>query len=650
MYNRLLKIILTIYISITFMSSFASASINTPPYNILIINSYDSQNQWEHLIFEGLRDALASSYNVEFEVEFLDSKNSFSDDYIKGFSEFINLKYKDTKIDAVLTLDDEAFFVVRNNIFNENSLFYKKPTIFLGVNNPVVLNELEKEYITGIIEMEDNLRLLNMLVAVQPSLDEIFLLFDDSIFSQVVKDNIKSINLLVNNSPKLNYIEEDYIEHILPKIQFESDPQDKAILLIGDFKSINTNNFISLEQTLSLLQQEFNIPIYSKIEPYILAGAIGGIVDIAHHHSHIAASILVKLIDGGNISDIALIHNSLDLTLFNYKALNKYNINPFLLPKESIIINRNMFDFLLPYPLKIIAWALIALGFFMIIFLIWLYFKKRRQRLIAEALYTKALETEKFKNDFITTMSHEFRTPINIILSTCHLLTMVMDKNKFEPDYIKQRLSYISQNSNRLLKLVNNIIDITKLESNIFTLNLSHENIVEVVENTVLSIIDWIKSKNINLIFDTEEEEIYTTIDKSKIERCILNLLSNCIKFTPNEGNITVHIKRKENNIVIDIEDTGIGIPKDQLPFIFDRFHQVNTPLIRDSEGSGLGLFIVKGLISLHNGTIVVQSTLGKGSIFSIILPINESTDKNYYQINDDTLSDLVKIELSDIN
>ena len=179
----------------------------------------------------------------------------------------------------------------------------------------------------------------------------------------------------------------------------------------------------------------------------------------------------------------------------------------------------------------------------------------------------------------------------------------------------------MKQNSYRLLKLINNIIDITKFDSGFCEINFNNHNIVEVVEDITLSIADFIKSKEIELIFDTDFEEKIIACDDEKIERIMLNLLSNAIKYTKPGGNIKVQIKDMDTNVGISVKDTGIGIPKDKLNVIFERFRQVDELLTRRAEGSGIGLSLVKSLVESQGGTINASSTYGFGSEFVIVLP-----------------------------
>ena len=156
-----------------------------------------------------------------------------------------------------------------------------------------------------------------------------------------------------------------------------------------------------------------------------------------------------------------------------------------------------------------------------------------------------------------------------------------------------------------------------------YKINLEEENIVYIVEEIALSVRDAIESTGINLIIDTNTEEKIIKCDRNEIERCIINLLSNASKFTPSGGTITVDIEDLGEKVKITVEDTGIGIEEKYHKYIFDRFNQVVDENAEVKGGSGLGLTISKQLITLHGGHIYVESEVGIGSEFIIILPAN---------------------------
>lgn len=646
--TKLFSLIFIAFIFIGYKNN--TCAFNTEKaFNVLILNSYNANNQWESLVYNGLKKKLSTTSNINLTLEFLDSKTLFTNEYKSSFMELLNTKYKDYPIDAILTIDDEALSFLRENLFIESSIFYKKPTIFIGSNNLITLSTEEKQYMSGVIDREDNLRFLNLLITLEKDLTDVIVLLDNSTFSNVVKENIINMQPLASKSLNITFIVEEYLDNIIPELS-KSDPKSSALVIVGEYKDKVTNAYLDLNDTIQIIKNNTNTPIYTKVQPYITAGAIGGIVDPSDNYGAIAGDLLLKILSGTSISEIPLLYNSLDLTIFNYDSLNYYHINPLLLPKESIVLNKGVFDFLLPPYLKILLWIFIISFFIFLIYIVIFSINQKKSIAIKDAAYKKALETEKLKSIFITTISHEFRTPINIILSTAHLLSIKANEPSLDKDYFLNKLNYITQNGNRLLKLVNNIIDVTRLESGFITANFSYKNIVQVIEDTVMSTVDLAKTFNIEIIFDTEKEEINTYIDTNKIERCILNLLSNSIKFTPDGGRIYVSINANNNEVIIKVHDTGTGIPEDKLKNIFNRFYQADSSLHRNTEGSGLGLYIVKGLIELHKGTISVESQYGEGTTFTIALPIiltvKDDAKANY---SADDLSNLVRIELSDI-
>lgn len=266
----------------------------------------------------------------------------------------------------------------------------------------------------------------------------------------------------------------------------------------------------------------------------------------------------------------------------------------------------------------------------------------------------EVMEYDKFKTEFFANVSHELRTPLNVISATIQLLESYNKSSFFKenPENLTKYIKIMKQNSYRLMKLFNNLIDLTKIESGFYSLQLKNYNIVSVVEDITLSIKEYTESKGIRLEFDTEVEELIMACDSDKIERIMLNLLSNSIKFTPSGGKISVGLYEMDRHVYIKIRDTGVGIPKDKLEDIFNRFSQVHNPYVNNSNGSGIGLSIVKSLVELHEGNIAVNSDLNKGAEFVIKMPIRTIKGQQIVLNDVDTNrigEEKVNIELSDI-
>jgi signal transduction histidine kinase/DNA-binding response OmpR family regulator/streptogramin lyase len=229
----------------------------------------------------------------------------------------------------------------------------------------------------------------------------------------------------------------------------------------------------------------------------------------------------------------------------------------------------------------------------------------------------KLHEVDELKSRFFTNISHEFRTPLTLILGPVKQMIEKLKEGKMKDD-----LGIVHRNANKLLELVNQLLDISKIESGNMKLQTVPQNIVPLVKALALSFTSYAERKKITLNFTSTEDKIVVYIDKDKIEKIITNILSNAFKFTPEGGTIEVTVRTDERNSNIIISDTGVGIPKEKISKIFDRFYQVDGSHTREQEGTGVGLSLTKELVELHKGKIEVESEEGKGTTFIVSIPL----------------------------
>jgi len=254
--------------------------------------------------------------------------------------------------------------------------------------------------------------------------------------------------------------------------------------------------------------------------------------------------------------------------------------------------------------------------------------------------------------EFIANISHELKTPLNVIFSAIQLFQMYCHNGSLDQrrDTIIKYLDSMKLNSYRLSRLINNIVDSSKIQAGFFEINLSNNNIVKVVEEIVTSVISFTDSKGLNIIFDTNIEEKIIACDPEKIERIVLNLISNAIKFSDEGDEIFVVVNDKNEFVEISVKDNGIGIEEKNLDMIFDRFKQVDKSLSRNAEGTGIGLNLVKLIVELHGGSIYAESEFGKGSKFTVMLPSEKILQENMlYSSKVGSRNESIRVELSDI-
>jgi len=254
--------------------------------------------------------------------------------------------------------------------------------------------------------------------------------------------------------------------------------------------------------------------------------------------------------------------------------------------------------------------------------------------------------------EFIANISHELKTPLNVIFSAIQLFQMYCYNGSLDErrDTFIKYLDSMKVNSYRLSKLINNIVDSSKIQAGFFKLNLSNNNIVEVIEEIVMSVTTFTDCKGLNIIFDTNVEEKIIACDPEIIDRIVLNLLSNAIKFSDKGDEILVDVKVENEFVQISVKDNGIGIEKNNLHTIFDRFKQVDKSLSRNAEGTGIGLSLVKSIVELQGGSIYAESEFGQGSKFTVTLPAKKVIkESKLYDGKVKSGDETIRVELSDV-
>ncbi len=232
-------------------------------------------------------------------------------------------------------------------------------------------------------------------------------------------------------------------------------------------------------------------------------------------------------------------------------------------------------------------------------------------------------ELDRLKSEFVSTVSHELRTPLNIIIGHAEIL----QDELFGPlnDRQKRYVDNILHSARHLLELVENILDLSRIESGKLELNLQPFDVAQAVDEVRALLDPLAERKDIRVVVRIDPDLKQIVADRLRFKQILYNLMSNAVKFTPNGGRVDVTVERLPNEWVqIVVRDTGIGIPQEHLETIFERFRQLDSSFSREWEGTGLGLALTREFVRLHGGKIEVQSQVGKGSTFTVLLPQRE--------------------------
>lgn len=542
-----------------------------------------------------------------------------------------------TDFDLIICLDSNRLQYIENNYSN----FLDDTPVIIGLTEEKKFNLPEN--FGGYYMNYDFSKYMDFLLNIHPNLKKVNLLIGSNFKSSSI---YKSINSYISKNPKdikFNFITTGEENEITPLLC-----EKNTITIV--FDSLLSNNWGkyltsgSSYSTIRAISRKTTNEVYGGYREFITRFNIGGY--------NYDATVLAKAISDTAVS---IINNTLsikdvgyrDVSLDNDFVINTYMNDKYHLPTDlhntsyiKIGSGETLIESSDSNKRNIIFSAIIIFS----MFILFIYVHNKIRLRDKEKL-------DLMKNNFIANLSHELRNPLNIIISTIQLFDLYLKQNKIvlKDPTIKNKFEYLKNNSNRLLKLVNNVIDITKIDAGFFNISKDNYDIVSVVENLTLSTVPYAEYKDITLIFDTDIEELYCLFDKDNIERVILNLLSNALKFTPANGNIFVTLTYNSKYLSISVKDTGIGIPREKQKFIFDRFSQLDTDKYSKGKGSGIGLALIKSVVELHNGHIEVNSLPGVGSEFIVILPIYKV--KNLTEQNGSSSDSIQKtnLEYSDI-
>lgn len=610
-------------------------------YNILIVTSRNSEENKKNL-----EDTISNiekevtNYNLNFYIECIEYIED--DNYIENYKKMFDSRYSLEEVSYIGAIDDEAFDIVRDIVSNENNKLYKTPIIFSEVIEDKAVTLEERSFITGKY-CEDNIKeLLELIFELNGSVENINLIASDSKFSNSTIESLNKYNEELGAN--LNIIQDSDITNLDQYSNDIAQSENTVNIVCGDFKNKDNKNVI-YKNVINYIKDNLNGPIYTNDLVYLHEGILGACISSMEDYMEYIKDVVIENLENKSIEEIPIAYEEYYNKYIDYISvyLNRESLGRG--PEGSIFINNSLRDIYKMISQQPIYKILMCIMVFVLVafvclieYILYLKRKKDTERLLLEG-------RKKVQTDFLAIVNHEFRTPINIILNSSNLIK----RNISNTEYVFNKLDGINNNSYRLYRLISNLLYIMKIENGTEKLKLESINIVEVVEDVVQEVVKYSSKKNIDLIFDTEEEEIITSIDIVAMQRVMLNLLSNSIKFTKSEGKIQVFVAIEDDKVKIKVVDNGIGVKEEYLELMFTKFYQVSPALTRNSEGGGIGLYVVKEIVELHKGNIEFTSEFNVGSMVTITLPLTKEYVSRKFVDDMMTIEEIVKIEMSDL-
>ncbi|MFX0549810.1 ATP-binding protein [Hathewaya histolytica] len=657
--------------------------------SVLYISSYYLEHPIAREVTKGINDSLKDvEEDVYLYTEYLDVR--LTNKKNKDFKQYLKQKYEGMDIDLVIVSGEKALEFTNKNIYN--IVDKKTPIVFCGVKELEYQPKLNFNNYAGITEKLQLKSTFNLALSLDKKLKNAIFLTN----SKTRLEDNKEYNNIKNtykDKVKINIIKEDNLYKCIDKIKSMKLNKNSAIFFQGDYFD-NDKKYLSTCKTINILNSSLNIPIYSYWFSYQRIGILGGDMVSPYKQGIMCGNLTKKILRDGKNENYIIDGSKSDYNTENYynylytsrdeslktkeefKNQYKYMINYNILNRYKLFMGniKNECEILNPpskyeeknKKLIILIWVITIVCTIIMIILIFNLITKsniKRKMQKKEEMLEEIKIQEKLKNDFFANISHEFRTPLNLIFSSIQLIEFETKGFTFNYErlLLKSRVNTMKYSCYRLLRLTNNFIKIIEIENGLLKTNMTKSDIVSSIEDISMEVGKYLEERDssIKVLFDTEIEESVLNFDKDNLEKILLNIISNSVKFSKENSTVEVFLRETNNHIHINIKDDGIGIPKEKVNFIFNKFSQVNKSLNRSKEGAGIGLFIVKGLLYNMGGDFSVNSEENIGTNFNISLPIKNLEEERYIGdnisslssniIQDHSLEYKVKVEFSDI-
>jgi len=625
-----------------------------PSHRVLVLNSYSYSLKWTASITKGIEETLlADDPSIKIMVEFMDTKNFVSPEYYKSLEERLSLKYGKMKLDAVITSDDNA---VNFALKHRESFFKGTPIIFCGVNNHNLPASHDFTNMAGVLEAPDMTGSIEAALRLDPDLKTIYIVIDETTSGKSLRADAERVINIFKDRIKLVWMQGLSMGEL--ESQLAILPEQSAVLL-ATFSRDRLGQSFTFNETLSRMYKVCERPIYSLFDFYHGNGIVGGMLTSGKFQGIMAAELAIRVMNGEDPDTIPVILQKANRYMFDFAEMDRFDYTVESLPPESIVIN-------VPEPIyeenKYEILAVAGLLLFMSAVIITLL-ANNRARKQAEAeleelnryqetlidqrteeltLRSRELEIANYelkklgdlKTAVLNTVSHDLRTPLTSVLGFCKIIDRDF-KRFFLPmcegveelegrgGRIRSNLNIIEQEGERLTRLINDFLDLSKIESGRIAWNDVSVNPAELINQSVPVLEGYFSDSGVSLNIDIRGDLPLVVADPDRLLQVFNNLVGNAAKFTE-EGNVTVTAETTEGGwLKVEVSDTGVGIPTDEVGRIFEKFYQVcqDETAMEISRGSGMGLAISKRIVEHYGGEITADSTPNHGSSFTFTIP-----------------------------
>lgn len=588
-------------------------------HNVLILHSYHQGLEWTDSITNGILNVFNNRSDINLVFEYLDAKRNYNEEYLLAIKNMYQVKAKQIPFKAIIASDNAAFDFLKT--YGKD--FYPNiPVLYCGVNN---LNQEDLKNLPnfyGFGERADHYGTISAIQKIFPKRKNVLIINDNTLTGQSIKAELDKVKHFFDQDLQFEILSDFTLESIQNRV---AQLDDSYVIYLLVFNRDSNNKFISYRNGINKIKERTKVPIFGSWDFYLNKGLFGGKITSGFDQGKHAATLALKVIYGSFTKDIPQFEYLESAYVFDYNKLIDYDVEPQDLPKGSQILNQpNDRDLIL----KISITSVIILTIIIFSLLIWLKLKQNRAKVLTRLVSEKTSELKETnsklkqaitdKNKFFSILAHDLRGSIGIILSISELLNDIDYKSDTnEKEHLQKDLLHVAIQTNSLLEDlfywgINQSKDGPTIEKSEFDLN-------EIIADTC-------KTFKINLShvsFKTDIQEVLKLQNDKNVCKFILrNVIQNSIKYSHENGIVSISSYRNNNRIYVSIQDNGIGMSPDVIQSIYNK-----TPIRREGlsgeKTTGMGLNTVLDYLEIINGKLQINSKEGKGSTFTIIFNAN---------------------------
>lgn len=594
---------------------------------LLIINGYHDGAPWAQDIINPILYDISRRDNFYApEVIYLSNTLIHDDGDWERMADGLFQRFKNKKPDYLVLVGNFSF-TLRDRIVKEwgdvpmllicqsleygtREFYYTNPTAEDACEEHRPLQELQKRYNFSVVHIPNLYKeTIDLMRRMFPDMDKLVFVADALYINRHLNHEIR--DYIKENYRSLEYewlVASDESSEQLQQYLLSRDYNTGLLLSTWFYERMSIHGYSQLIAGDAHLIKSVRHPVFGLREAYFSYGIIGGVFPSPQEFNEDLQEGLSDLISGKDMSEVPFRNVESKVPIINYEKLERCGLSPKDCPEDTVFINKpkTLWE---QYYMTII-FAMIAVAALTIVGIVVMVFQRRKMKILDQAR-EKAMESDRLKMAFLANMSHEIRTPLNAIVGFSRLLPKTRD-----PEKQARFVETINVNNDLLLKLIGDVLDTAKIESNTLDVHKEQTDVNKVLESAE-STVRFRLRKGVGLVLELGEPDCIIYTDSVRLRQVIVNLLTNAIKFTE-AGCITFGYRKRGHELYFYVRDTGLGIAPENIGQLFTRFTKLNN----FKQGNGLGLSISKSIVELLGGRIGVESEgLGKGSLFWFTLP-----------------------------